>query len=129
MSDQPEFGDLIFHDKGLAQGVWHGRVTGATLPQRVCLVLEDRLLSEAALRPDAEGGADIAMPIPPEGLGDGLTRFRLMADMGAPRDALLADAQSLAALAFLAGDLQAEIMLMRSEIDLLKQSLRELANG
>src|SRR5699024_8548519 len=119
MSDLPEASDLAFHDKGLSRGVWQGRVTGATLPRRVCLVLDDRLLAEAALRPDAEGGADIAMPVPAKGLGDGLTRFRLLADMGSPGAELAPDAHQLSVLAILAGDLQAEIMLMRSEIDLL----------
>lgn len=120
--------DFLFHDKGISDGIWHGRLTGEAMPRRVCLVVDGRIMAETRLEPAAGDGADIALPVPPQALRGGLVTLRLMADMASPRADLADDAHEVATLSVLIGDLQAEIMLMRSEIDLLKRSLRRLAN-
>lgn len=124
---------LRFEDHGLRAGIWHGRLTGGVAPARLLLMLDGRLLTEAA--PEAEesgGGWRVAMPVPAEALGEGLRVPVLLADAGPAGAPPGAEAQRLAALTLSAGapldgDMAAEIALLRAELELLKQVVRRLA--
>lgn len=126
-------GDLQFHDEGLAGGIWSGRIEGAAAPPRVVLVHRGAVIAEARLRDDPAGGWRIEAALPGAALDDGAHSFLLLADTGeagAPPDP---GALELGALSVIAGrpldaDLRAEIALLRAELDLLKRSLRALAN-
>lgn len=125
--------DLHFDDHGLRAGIWHGHLHGGAAPARLLLVLDGRVLAEAVPETDPEGGWHVAMPIPAGALGPGLRALVLLADTGPAGAAPGAEAQRLAALTpatgvLLEGDLQAEVALLRAELDLLKQVVRRLAS-
>lgn len=119
-----------FEDHGLRAGLWQGRLTGEA-PARLVLALDGQVLAEAAPEADAGSGWRVAMPVPAAALGSGLRVLVLLGDEGGPGEPLGPDAQRLAALTLSAGapvegDVQAEIALLRAELDLLKQVLRRM---
>lgn len=121
-----------FDDHGLQGGVWRGVLRADSQPGRVVLTCLGRVVAHADLTPAADGGWQVAVPLPADTLCDGAQTFLLLADDGTADREPGPGAQHLAHLPLLAGapldqDLQAEINLLRAEMDLLKRELRRLA--
>lgn len=126
-----------FENLGLRAGIWHGRLAGGggTAPARLLLVLEGRVLAERVPQEGDGAGPDgwpVAMPVPPEALGQGLALLALLADPGPSGAPPMPQAQRLATLTLSAGaplagdDVQAELALLRAEIELLKRVMRQM---
>ncbi|AXC48587.1 hypothetical protein DRW48_01740 [Paracoccus suum] len=117
-----------FRHDGLRGGVWHGTIEGATRPSPLALVHRGERIGPATLTPLPDGeGWQIAATVPLDRLTDGATTFLLVED---GPDGQRADAAAIIArLPLIAGaeiatDLQAELALMRAEMDLLLREFR-----
>ncbi|MFG6080729.1 hypothetical protein ACEUZ9_001335 [Paracoccus litorisediminis] len=124
-----------FESLGLKSGIWQGILRRDTAPVRLVLVhLGERVGEARVTTGDEEGSWRIAAAIPSQKLSDGVQSFILMEDEGKEGEALQPGAFHLASLNIVAGrqldhDLRAEIVLLRSELDLVKRELRRIALG
>lgn len=104
-------------------GIWEGRVTGAgTTGARpeVQVTYLDRPVEGAKLAESDEPGTwALTVPIPAEAIGDGVQTFLVSDDAGNK----LGDFTLIAGEAT-AGDLHAEVELLRAELDMLKRAFR-----
>ena len=122
-----------FESFGLKSGIWQGAIHRDARPGRLVLVHLGERLAEARVTADAQGGWRVGAAIPAERLSDGAQSFLLVEDQGAEGEPPQPGARHLGNLtlvagALLTGDLHAELALMRSELELLKQELRRLAS-
>lgn len=103
----------------LAGGTWEGVLRGGGEAPRVAASHEGRDVPGVTVA--AEGGAWVVrVPVPPEAVADGVHTVVV-------RDAATGEAIASFALVAgeaLAGDLRAEIGLLRAELDLLKRAFR-----
>jgi hypothetical protein len=103
----------------LAGGVWEGVLQGGGEAPRVAATHEGRAVPGVTVA--AEGGAWLVrVPVPPEAVADGVHTVVVL-------DAGTGEAVATFALLAgeaLAGDLRAEIDLLRAELDLLKRAFR-----
>lgn len=102
-----------------AGGVWEGVVTGDGTRPEIEVVLGQDPLADVTLDAVDEGHL-LRVPVPVETIGDGVVVFVI-------RDK--AEGETLAHFAVLAGEvlgdsLEAEVALLRAELDLLKRAFR-----
>ncbi len=103
----------------LVGGVWEGVLRGGGAAPRVAATHEGRDVPGVAVAP-GDGGWVVRVPVPPEAVADGLhTVVVTDADTGEALGSF-----ALVAGEALAGDLRAEIDLLRAELDLLKRAFR-----
>ncbi len=103
----------------LAGGVWEGALRGGEEAPRVAATHEGRAVPGVTVT--AEGGAWVVrVPVPPEAVADGV--HTVVVTEAGTGEAL--GSFALAAGEALAGDLRAEIDLLRAELDLLKRAFR-----
>lgn len=113
-----------FEDCGVRAGIWQGRLTGAPV-DRLTLVLDGQVVSVAEAEAEADGdGWRVAMPLPPHVLGQGSRVVLLMGEAQGVTQRL--GALTMCVGTSLDADAQAEIALLRSEMDMLKQVVRQL---
>lgn len=104
-----------------AGGVWEGVVTGGgRAGPEIEVVLGQDPVAGVTLAPLKDGGHLLRVPVPVEALGDGVLAFVI-------RDRV--SEETLARFAVLAGEaagegLEAEVALLRAELDLLKRAFR-----
>ncbi len=104
-----------------ANGSWHGVLEGPKdAPPKLEAVLRGTTLPGLAVSHRAAGGWSVVLPIPPEAVGEGIHTITI----GEPGSAEPLARVTLAAGAPLARDLDAELSLMRAELDLLKRAFR-----
>lgn len=124
-----------FEDHGLSAGVWTGVLRGAEAPRRVVLSLLGRVIAEAKMTEIAADQWQVSVRLPTDRLSDGVHSFLLLADSqadtGGPQEPG-PGAELLARLSLVAGapldqELQAEMDLLRAEVDMLKREFRRLA--
>lgn len=103
----------------LRDGVWSGVLTGGSGVPRVEVTHMDRPVADVNV---TETGADwrVDVPIPPEAIADGIQTFVVKDNVSG---------EKLAHFTLIAGeaagdDLQAEIDLLRAELDMLKKAFR-----
>lgn len=121
-----------FDSLGLKGGIWQGILSGSEPPARLVLVHLGERIAEARVTPHGDGQWLVAAAIPVQKLSDGIQSFLLIEDGGKAGEAPQPDALHIASFNVLSGqplaeDLQAELALIRSELDLLKRELRRLA--
>lgn len=109
--------DMTVTKTRFSGGIWEGVVTGEGAVE---VMLDEAPVAGVTLEPLAEGGRLIRIPVPAEAIGDGIRTFVI-------RDA--GDGATLGHFALLAGEdlsetLQAEVALLRAELDLLKRAFR-----
>lgn len=115
--------ELILTKTRLADGRWQGRLTGAAPGSRPRIEVRhlDLPLPGVTLDETADPGSwDLLVPIPPHAIADGVHTFVIL-------DA--ATATRLGEFCLIAGDaasstLQAELDLLRAELDMLKRAFR-----
>ncbi|MDW4498287.1 hypothetical protein R5H30_09880 [Sulfitobacter sp. D35] len=107
---------------GIRKGVWHGRISGVgSTDPAISVLLRGEAVAGVTLTPPSDDGDwRLAVPIPPESIQEGLQTFVICDDL---------DGETLGSFAVLAGqalgaDLQAEVDLLRAEIDMLKRAFR-----
>lgn len=117
-----------FQHDGLRGGVWHGVIAGASRPAPLALVHRGERIAPVDLTQTPDGNAwQVAATLPLDRLTDGASTFLLVED---GEDGQLAnDTAIIARLPVIAGaeinsDLQAELALMRAELDLLLREFR-----
>lgn len=110
----------------LVAGIWEGELTGAGLDEPVLSVTHDGVQVQGLhLERDSENGAwRVQLPIPANLISDGIQTF-IISD---------ADGHTLTSFALLSGealaeDIRAEVNLLRSELNLLKQAFRAHCNN
>ena len=100
---------------------WEGRITGAAGRPEIRVTHLGEPLEGVVVTPAPDAGQwDIAVPIPARAIADGVQTFLVW---DAADDSKLGDFALIAGEA-LAGDLRAEIDLLRAEIDMLKRAFR-----
>lgn len=123
-----------FEDLGLKGGIWQGALTQESRPGRIILTHLGETAAEARITEEAPGYWRVATPIPAERISEGIQTFLLLEDGGTGSEPASPGADRLATLTLLAGsvldeDIQAEIALLKSEIELLKREFRRMAAG
>lgn len=104
-----------------ANGTWHGVLEGPEdAPPKLEAVLRGAILPGLAVSQRAGGGWSVVLPIPPEAVGEGIHTI-IIGEPGAGEPLARV---TLAGGAPLARDLDAELSLMRAELDLLKRAFR-----
>ncbi|RVV98046.1 hypothetical protein EKE94_11320 [Mesobaculum littorinae] len=119
--------ELLVTKTRLIAGVWEGRLqrlgaaADAPAPE-LSVTYRDQVLRDVDLRPHPDTPEIWALraPIPAEALSDGVQTFMIVDRQTGERVADFAVAAGEA----LAGDLRAELDLLRSELDLLKRAFR-----
>ena len=111
--------DVTLTKTRLAQGVWHGVLSGSRQPELV-LTCQDQPVEGLSVIERGDGGWDVTATIPAEAISDGVQTFVI---------AERATGERLASFAVLAGealaeDIRAEIDLLRAELDMLKRAFR-----
>jgi hypothetical protein len=106
---------------GLAAGVWEGLISApeGTTPELVASHL-GTAIEGVALAPLSSGQWSVRVPVPAAAISDGVQTV-VIAD--AASGEMLASFTLVAGEA-LAGDLRAEISLLRAELDILKRAFR-----
>ncbi len=105
----------------IATGRWHGVLTGPDAPPDLQVTHQGTVVAGLTVSDRADGdGWDVMVPIPTELIGDGVQTF-VIADR--------TSGETLATFALmageaLAGDIRAEIDLLRAELDMLKRAFR-----
>ncbi|WP_300444381.1 hypothetical protein [uncultured Mameliella sp.] len=105
-------------------GLWEGLLVrqGAEQAPEILASFEDRPIHGVTLTDTAEAGRWVVeVPVPVEALGDGVSTV-LIRDA---RDDTVLDSFTLIAGEALAGDIRAEVALLRAELDLLKRAFRK----
>ncbi len=106
---------------GIAGGVWSGVVTGpGPQPPDIEVLHESAVLARPALAPLGEERWRLDVPIPAHLIGEGLQIFVIRASGTEERLASFV----VTAGAPVTGDPQAEIALLRAELELLKSAFR-----
>ncbi|MBE0412010.1 hypothetical protein [Yoonia sp.] len=102
-------------------GVWHGELTGTGPDHPVLHVTHQGVAVDGiTFTHDAKAGLwRVAFPVPPGLISEGVQTFLISDEDGRP----LASFVILAGEA-LAGDIRAEVDLLRAELDLLKRAFR-----
>ena len=124
-----------FEPEPLSDGRWGGLLHAKAAPGRVLLVHEGQAVAQADVVAAGDDLWRVMVTLPPSVLRDGTQSLLLVTDAGgakAPDDAALPGSDVLARLVLIAGraldhDLQAEVALIRVELDLLKREFRRLA--
>lgn len=121
-----------FESIGLKGGIWQGVLRGDDRPGRVILTHLGETVAEARVTEDGERRWRVAVGIPADRISEGVQTFILIGDGAEGNAPPGPGAERLAALNMLAGsvldqDLQAEIGLLKTEIDLLKREFRRMA--
>ena len=105
----------------LHNACWEGRIAGAADQPEIRVTHLGEPLEGVVVTPAPDAGQwDIAVPIPARAIADGVQTFLVW---DAADDSKLGDFALLAGEA-LAGDLLAEIDLLRAELDMLKRAFR-----
>ena len=113
--------DLILTGIGLSNGRWEGRISGATVRPEIRVTYFDQPVPGVIVEPAGDDGQwSLTVPVPPQAVSDGVQTFVIW-DAGGDRK--LGDFALVAGDA-LAGDLRAEIDLLRAELDMLKRAFR-----
>ena len=112
--------EMVLTKMRLAGGVWEGLLSGRTeTAPHLRIRHQDQLVGEAETEP-AENGWFVRFRLPTERLSDGVQTFVI--EDAATGDAL---AEETIAAGDAAGhDLEAEVMLLRAELDMLKRAFR-----
>lgn len=123
---------MRFISEGVKNGIWSGRLVADAAPARLCAVRGSDILAVAEITADGVDGWRVSVALPGSVVSDGAQTLTLIADAGAAGDPVLPDAVTLARLDLIAGtplqgDLSAEILLLREEIELLKREFRRFA--
>lgn len=123
-----------FESIGLKGGIWQSLLRRADAPGRVILTHLGETVAEARVTSDGDRGWRIAVAIPPDRLSEGVQTFVLVEDGGKGSEPPGTGAERLGALNILSGsvleqDIQAEMSLLKAEIDLLKREFRRMAAG
>ncbi|MCQ0971335.1 hypothetical protein MLD63_12970 [Paracoccus sp. TK19116] len=124
-----------FEPDPLVDGRWGGLLTAKSAPRRVLLIHEGVAVAQADVVAAGDDLWRVTVALPATVLRDGTQSLLLVADAGGPdasADMALPGSEVLSRLVLLAGrpleqDLQAEIALIRAELDLLKREFRRLA--
>lgn len=121
-----------FETIGLKGGVWTGILHADQPHDRIALTHFGQVVAIAELQENTEGQWQVSVAIPPKTLSDGVQTYVLIADQGQEDQAPQPGAQHLGALSLIAGgaldhDFQAEISLLKAEIELLKREFRRMA--
>lgn len=103
----------------LRSGVWHGHAEGDVPPRITAWHLEQELPG-MSISAAAGGGWDIALPVPPAILSDGIQTILFRDE--ATGDIL--DSFTVLAGEGLDPDIRSEIGLLRAELDMLKRAFR-----
>lgn len=103
---------------------WEGRVTGANTSgarPEIRVTYQDRPVAGVELTEATDPGSwDLKVPVPDEAVADGVHCFLIF---DAASDTKLGDFALIAGEA-IADDLQAEVELLRAELDMLKRAFR-----
>lgn len=121
-----------YESLGLKSGIWQGVLRRDSAPGRLLLVHMGNRVADVLVTAQDDGSWRIAAAIPAQNLSDGIQTFLLIEDAGEGTEPPQPGARHLASLSMVLGeplqrDMQAEMSLMRSELDLLKKELRRLA--
>ncbi|SFT53975.1 hypothetical protein [Sedimentitalea nanhaiensis] len=114
--------NLILTKIHLRNGIWRGRLTGpaAAQPQIEVRHLDQPVPDVALTATGTAGQWDLAVPLPPRALADGVQVFVIL---DASDQTRLGDFTLIAGEAA-AHDLRAEVELLRAEMDMLKRAFR-----
>lgn len=117
---------------GVKGGIWQALLFRKQVPARICLTHQGEVVAPARVSPEEEGVWRIAVSIPAERISDGMQTFVLIGDSAAEGEPVASGAEHLGAFSMLAGtaldyDLQAEIDLLKAEMELLKREFRRMA--
>lgn len=123
-----------FASHGLKGGVWRGRLTAETEPDRVVLLQAGEVMAEARLTPDGPGAWQVEIELPGETVSDGVQTLLLKTEPAPSSGRSEPAGQLLARLPLMAGrpldeDLMAELASLRAEMDMLKRELRRFATA
>jgi len=121
-----------FESLGLKGGIWQGSLRRDKAPGRVILTHLGEVVGEAEVTNVGEDRWHLSVAVPADRLADGCQTFILLEDGGTGREQPQRTAVRLASLPMIMGtvldeDLQAEIGLLRAELDLLKREFRRMA--
>lgn len=121
-----------FDSHGVRGGVWTGRLTATEAPARVCVTSRGEVVAEARLSEAGGNGWDVRVDLPAAVIGEGVTSLVMVACDSAAGEPVDPSSTRLARLNLAAGkalddDLDAEIAMLRSEVELLKREFRRFA--
>ncbi|AGT07664.1 hypothetical protein [Paracoccus aminophilus] len=121
-----------FESLGVKAGSWQGILSAAQEPRRLALIHLGEIVARGELQPSGEGQWRVNCPLPAERLADGVQTFLLFQDEGEGNEPLQPGAAELASLPIITSklinhDIQVEVALLKSELDLLKRELRRVA--
>ncbi len=122
-----------FESLGLKGGVWQGTIHREKAPGRVILTHLGEVVAEVEVTAAGQGQWHVSATIPADRLADGCQTFLLLEDNATGREQPQVNARRLASLPMIMGDvlsedIQAELSLLRSELDLLKREFRRMAS-
>lgn len=122
-----------FESLGVKAGVWSGLLNCDEKPGRVSLVHLGRVVAMGNISAAGEGVWRIEAEIPPSSLSDGIQTLLLLADND-EGDAPDPGAERLATLTLITGgllnaDIQAELTLLRGEVELIKREIRRMSSS
>lgn len=123
-----------FESHGLTGGVWSGRYRSDQPPGRIALVHQGQVIALATVESHAEGGWTVEVAVPGAAISEGVQSLILIADRAEGHETPLPDAVHLDRLNLMAGglldeDVQAEIAMLRAELELLKREFRRLGTA
>lgn len=121
-----------FESHGLRGGVWTGRLTASERPARICVTLRGEAVAEARLSEVPDQGWDVRVDLPAAIIGEGVTSLIMVACDSVEGQPVDPSSTRLARLNLAAGkalddDLDAELAMLRSEVELLKREFRRFA--
>lgn len=120
-----------FESLGLRSGSWQGLLRHEGPVGRIVLMLDAKVVAYGEVEPTAKGLWHVSVPIDSALLVDGMSVFLLWMDDAEDKAPLRSNAEQIGAMPIVAGEpmdqtLQAELALLRAELELLKREFRRI---